>query len=157
MKVQIAICVKSQKASTALQEFLFTCNHQAVQLRTNCSAMPDSCDPMEYSPVASSIPGIFQARILEWVAISSPGDLPNPGITPMSHVSCVGGQILYHCTTWEAQRPSQYLIIRVEKFLLLLKTKFYQISYAKLVIAYLWLSGYHLFHVNFYQNSHNTV
>ena len=24
--------------------------------------------------------GIFQARILEWVAISSPGDLPHPGI-----------------------------------------------------------------------------
>ena len=26
--------------------------------------------------------GIFQARILEWVAISSPGDLPHPGIKP---------------------------------------------------------------------------
>ena len=28
----------------------------------------------------SSVHGDFQARILEWVAISSPGDLPNPGI-----------------------------------------------------------------------------
>ena len=26
----------------------------------------------------------FQARILEWAAISSPGDLPNPGIKPVS-------------------------------------------------------------------------
>ena len=157
MKLQIAICVKNQKASTALQEFLFTCNHQAVQLRTNCSAMPDSCDPMDYSPPASSIPRILQARILEWVAISSPGDLPNPGITPLCRVSYIGRQILYHCTTWEAQRPSQCLIIRVEKLLLLLKTKFYQISYAKLVIGYIWLSGYHLFYENFYQNSHNIV
>ena len=33
-----------------------------------------------YSPPGSSIHGILQARILEWVAISSPGDLPNPGI-----------------------------------------------------------------------------
>ena len=34
--------------------------------------------------VASSIYGIFQARILEWVAFPSPGDLPDPGIEPMS-------------------------------------------------------------------------
>ena len=26
--------------------------------------------------------GVFQARILEWVAISNPGDLPHPGIKP---------------------------------------------------------------------------
>ena len=29
------------------------------------------CDPMDYSPPGSFIHGIFQARILEWVAISS--------------------------------------------------------------------------------------
>ena len=28
------------------------------------------CDPMDYSPPGSSVYGIFQARILEWVAIS---------------------------------------------------------------------------------------
>ena len=28
--------------------------------------------------------GIIQARILEWVAFPSPGDLPNPGIQPRS-------------------------------------------------------------------------
>ena len=28
----------------------------------------------------SSLSGISQAEILEWVATSSPGDLPNPGI-----------------------------------------------------------------------------
>ena len=32
----------------------------------------------------SSIHGIFQARILEWVAISSPGDLPDLRIEPWS-------------------------------------------------------------------------
>ena len=31
--------------------------------------------------------GVLPARILEWVAISSPGDLPNPGIKPMSPVT----------------------------------------------------------------------
>jgi len=28
--------------------------------------------------------GILQARILEWVAMPFPGDLPNPGIEPRS-------------------------------------------------------------------------
>ena len=28
------------------------------------------CDPMDYSPPGSSVHGIFQARILEWVAVS---------------------------------------------------------------------------------------
>ena len=28
------------------------------------------CDPMDCSPLGSSVHGIFQARILEWVAIS---------------------------------------------------------------------------------------
>ena len=28
--------------------------------------------------------GILQARILEWVAMPSSGDLPNPGIEPRS-------------------------------------------------------------------------
>ena len=45
------------------------------------------CDPMDRSLSGSSIHGIFQARILEWVPISSPGDLPDPGIKPRSLVS----------------------------------------------------------------------
>jgi len=39
---------------------------------------------MDYSLPGSSVHGISQARILEWVAISSPGYLPNPGIEAMS-------------------------------------------------------------------------
>ena len=31
------------------------------------------CDPMDCSPSGSSVHGIFQARILEWVATSSYG------------------------------------------------------------------------------------
>ena len=42
------------------------------------------CDPMDCSPPDSSIHGIFQARILEWVPFPSPGDLPYPGIEPRS-------------------------------------------------------------------------
>jgi len=34
----------------------------------------------------SSVRGILQARILEWVAVPSPGALPKPGIKPSSPV-----------------------------------------------------------------------
>ena len=40
---------------------------------------PTLCNPMYYI-----VYGILLARILEWVAIPSPGDLPNPGIKPGS-------------------------------------------------------------------------
>ena len=43
------------------------------------SVMLTLCDPMDYT-----FHGILQARILEWVAIPSPGDLPNPGVKPRS-------------------------------------------------------------------------
>ena len=39
---------------------------------------------MDCSLPGSSVHGILQARILEWVAIPSPGDLPNPGMEPGS-------------------------------------------------------------------------
>ena len=42
------------------------------------------CGPVDGSPPGSSVHGIFQARILEWVAISSSRDLPNPGLEPVS-------------------------------------------------------------------------
>ena len=42
------------------------------------------CDPTDCSLPGSSVNGILQARILEWVAIPFPGDLPNPGIEPRS-------------------------------------------------------------------------
>ena len=44
------------------------------------------CNPMDRSPSGSSVHGILQAGILEWVAMPPPGDLPNPGIKPRSPV-----------------------------------------------------------------------
>ena len=42
------------------------------------------CDPVDSNPPDSSVLGILQARILEWVAIPFSKDLPNPGIEPRS-------------------------------------------------------------------------
>ena len=43
---------------------------------------PTLCDPMDHSLPGSSVQGILQAGVLEWVVIPPPGDLPNPGIEP---------------------------------------------------------------------------
>ena len=39
----------------------------AAKLLQSC---PTLCDPIDHSPPGSPIPGILQARTLEWVAIS---------------------------------------------------------------------------------------
>ena len=60
------------------------------------------CDPVDYNPPGSSVHGVSQARILEWVAFPSPGDLSDPGIEPASAV----WQILYclsHPGSWVSQ------------------------------------------------------
>jgi len=52
---------------------------------------------MEYSLPGSSVDGISQARILEWVAISSSRVIYDPGIKPGSPAL----QILYHRAIWK--------------------------------------------------------
>ena len=42
------------------------------------------CDPVDFSLPGSSIHGILQVRILEWVAMPSSRDLPDPEIEPRS-------------------------------------------------------------------------
>ena len=58
---------------------------------------------MNCSLPGSFVHGIFQVRILEWVAISYPrGSSQSWDLTSISCISCIGRQILYHCATWEA-------------------------------------------------------
>ena len=61
------------------------------------------CDPVDYIPPGSFLHGIFQARILEWVAISSSrgSSLPKDQ-TQVSWVSCSFRWILYH---WATGKP----------------------------------------------------
>ena len=55
-----------------------------IELKWSRSVMSDSVTPMEYSLPGFSVHGVFQASILEWVAISFSRDLLNPGIKPRS-------------------------------------------------------------------------
>ena len=45
------------------------------------------CDPTDCSPPGSSVHGVLQARIQEWVDLPSPGALPSPGVGPALPVS----------------------------------------------------------------------
>ena len=45
------------------------------------------CDPMDCSPPGSSVHGLLQARILEWVAVPSSRGASDPGIEPGSTAS----------------------------------------------------------------------
>ena len=56
---------------------------------------------MGYSPPGSTVHGISQARILEWVAISF--SRRSSQLRDRTHVSCTGRWILYHWATWEAR------------------------------------------------------
>ena len=58
------------------------------------------CDPMNCSPPGSSVHGISEASILEWAASSSSKGSSRP--RDWTHISCIGRQIVYHCTHWEA-------------------------------------------------------
>ena len=65
----------------------------------------DSLQPMDYSLPGSFVCEIFQARILEWVAMPSFRESSRSrDQTHISCVSCIGRWILFHCTTWEELR-----------------------------------------------------
>ena len=56
------------KSQTQLSEFSFT--FSAAADAKSLQSCPTLCDPIDGSPLGSSVPGILQVRILEWVAIS---------------------------------------------------------------------------------------
>ena len=62
--------------------FLLHCAVVLCLVSQSCDPMT-LCDPMNCTCQAP-LEGILQARILEWVAMPSSRDLPNPGIKPRS-------------------------------------------------------------------------
>ena len=64
---------------------------------------PTLCDPMDHSLSGSSVHGILQARIVEWVAMPSSRGSPNSGVKPVSLMSPVlAGKFFTTSTIWEA-------------------------------------------------------
>ena len=64
--------------------FRFYGYHEVCMCVLSCSVMSDSVTPRTVACWAPLSMGLIQARILEWVACPSPGDLPNPVTEPRS-------------------------------------------------------------------------
>ena len=61
------------------------------------SVISNSCNPMDGSPPSSSVHGILQARILEWVVTPSVGGSSQPrDRTHISYISYIGRRVVYH-------------------------------------------------------------
>ena len=66
---------------------------------------------MDCRPLGSSIHGILQARILEWIAMpSSRGSSRPRDWTHISYVSCMGRWVLYNYWHWEALIHCQNIV-----------------------------------------------
>ena len=70
------------------------CMHVRVKSLQSCLTL---CDLMDCSLLGSSFHGILQARMLEWVAMStSRQSSQSRDQNRISYVSCIGRQVLYH-------------------------------------------------------------
>ena len=60
------------------------------------------CDPLDCSLPGSSVHGIFQAKVLEWVAISfSRGSYWSRDWTHISCIFCIAGGLFTHWAIWD--------------------------------------------------------
>ena len=92
----------------------------------NCSSFLTLCDPMDCSLLGSSVHGILQARILEWVAIPfSRGSSRPRDWTHLSNVSCITGRFFTTGATCKAKQnknPDQMIVKVLSENLWLVST-----------------------------------
>ena len=69
---------------------------------------------MDYSPIGSSVHGIFQAGILEWVAMPSSKESSQP--RNRTHVSCIEGGFFYclsHLSTFTVLEIKMFTVLKM--------------------------------------------
>ena len=64
------LCDQNLRLSSSLTPGVFSDLAAAAVADKSLQSCPTLCDPIEGSPPGSPVPGILQARTLEWVAIS---------------------------------------------------------------------------------------
>ena len=88
----MVIVVILRKTKFTAKKYCYCC-----LIITSC---PTLCNPMDCSPPRSSVHGISQVRILEWVAVSfSRG---SSWTRDPTSISCLAGMFFYHQANWEA-------------------------------------------------------
>ena len=60
----------NQKMRRRSKQTFFQRRHAVAAAAKSVQSCPTLCNPIDDSPLGSSVPGILQTRILEWVAIS---------------------------------------------------------------------------------------
>ena len=97
-------CLELLKGSKALHALISDLESPELKIeRVSCSVICNSLQAHGLCPPGSSVHGILQARILEWVVrTSSKGSSLPRDWTPVSYIYCFGRQVLYHCTAREA-------------------------------------------------------
>ena len=72
---------RSPQSTGNINTLLYACVRVCAKSLQSCLTL---CDPMDSTLPGSSVHGILQARTLKWVSCPPPGDLPDPGIEPVS-------------------------------------------------------------------------
>ena len=100
---------KGQSKTVSLQmAWYYMC--MCAESLQSCPAL---CNPMDYSPPGSSVQGIVQARILEWIAISSSRRSSRPCVTPwtaacQASLSFTISRSFLRFTSIESMMPSSH-------------------------------------------------
>ena len=94
------IIIPFQVAAIASIQITNSKTFLCTERKEMAQSCPTLCYPMDCSLPGSSVHGIFQARVLEWVAISF--SWRSFQSRDWTCVSCIGRRILYHRAIWEA-------------------------------------------------------
>ena len=79
---------RGRKESDMTEQLLINFKNVIISQSEVAQSYPTLCDPMDCSLSGSSIHGIFQARVLEWIAISfSRGSSGPRDRTQVSHIA----------------------------------------------------------------------
>ena len=101
---QLQLQKSSGKVSCAFEMVFNTCSNVecACMHSVLLPSSPTLCDPINCSPPGSSVHGILQAGILEWVAIPFSRGSSDPGIEPASLLyPALADRFFTTSATWE--------------------------------------------------------
>ena len=107
--------MRSRAGKRWFKSLMQDCPSGSLCVRSDAWPCLTLCDPMDCSQLGSSVQGILLARILEWGAISSSGDLPDPGMSLLS--PALAEWFSTTSATWEACLCLHWPIILLSSYL----------------------------------------
>ena len=106
---QLVILLHSRITGSLAQQLFFVSTSSHFPVINSCvpakllQSCPSLCDPMNCSPPGSSVSGLLQAGILEWVVMMSSRGSSRPGTEPASPMSsALAGGFCTTSATWGA-------------------------------------------------------